>query len=157
NALNYGTTAAPVTVNLMTGQASGFVSIANVQNVTGGAGNDSLTGNAATNVLIGGAGNDTFFASLVTGGDGDDHYNGGAGTGDTYDLSATLVGATITTALASSTDIGTDSLSGIENNIGSQGNDSITLNGGANVVDGQGGNDAIRGGNGNDTLSGGTG
>jgi hypothetical protein len=40
-----------VTVNLTTGQASGFTSIANIQNVTGGAGAALLTGSLGSNIL----------------------------------------------------------------------------------------------------------
>ena len=48
------------------GTASGFTSIAGIENVTGGSGNDTLTGagNALVNNLTGGAGNDTYFADL---------------------------------------------------------------------------------------------
>src|SRR5262245_42093961 len=154
--LNYGATSVPVTVNLTTGAASGFVSIAGIENVTTGAGNDLLTGNAAANILNGGAGNDTFFATV---GDGNDILNGGGGIADTYDLSGTNAGATISTisSSSSSAETGTDTISGIENFIGSQGNDSITVNGGINVIDGQGGNDTISAGGGNDIVSGGTG
>ena len=153
NTLNYGATSAPVTVNLTAGQASGFASIANIQNVTGGAGNDLLTGSLGSNVLSGGVGNDTFFASS---GDGNDIYNGGGGT-DTYDLSATTAAAVITAASASSAQIGTDALASIENIIGSEGDDTITFIGGVNVVDGRGGHDTINAGTGNDTVLGGAG
>lgn len=47
---------------------------ANIQNLTGGAGNDYLEGNAGANRLIGGAGNDT-----LTGGGGADTLDGGTG------------------------------------------------------------------------------
>ncbi|HEX8913679.1 MAG TPA: calcium-binding protein [Humisphaera sp.] len=45
-----------------------------IENVTGGAGNDTITGNAFNNVLSGGAGNDT-----IRGGAGDDKITGGLG------------------------------------------------------------------------------
>src|SRR5262249_11302198 len=90
-------------------------------------------------------------------GDGNDDYTGGAGPGDTYDLSLTTVGATVTAISAVSLQIGADTLNTIENIIGSQGDDSITLGAGANSVDGQGGNDSISAGAGNDTLNGGAG
>ncbi|WP_162305974.1 M10 family metallopeptidase [Oleisolibacter albus] len=48
---------------------------AEIENATGGAGNDTLTGNALDNVLRGGAGNDT-----ITGGKGNDTIDGGSGT-----------------------------------------------------------------------------
>jgi Ca2+-binding RTX toxin-like protein len=160
DALSYNGTTTAVTVNLTTGTASGFASIANIENVTGGSGNDTLTGNANANTLNGGTGDDTFFATI---GDGNgDSYNGGgnttgAGGGDTYDLSHTNAGATVTATSASSADIGTDTLGGIENIVGSQGNDTITLNTGSNVIDGQGGDDALAGGDSADRLSGGSG
>ncbi|TFY98433.1 hypothetical protein EZ313_23120, partial [Ramlibacter henchirensis] len=72
--LNYAGTAEDLTVNLAAGTASGFASIAGVENATGGSGNDSLTGNSGANVLDGGAGNDT-----LSGGAGDDTIQGGAG------------------------------------------------------------------------------
>ncbi len=156
--LNYGATTAAVTVNLTSGSASGFATIANIENVTGGAGNDTLTGSAGANALTGGAGDDRFIATVN---DGNDTYTGGAGT-DTYDLSLTTAGATVAPAAgtnlsATSAEIGTDTLATIENIIGSQGNDTITVGGGVNVIDGQGGDDTINGGAGNDTLTGGLG
>ena len=59
--LSYAATVAAngVTVSLAAGSGSGFTSIAGVENVTGGAGADTLTGNDQNNVLIGGAGVDT--------------------------------------------------------------------------------------------------
>jgi Ca2+-binding RTX toxin-like protein len=143
-------------VNLTAGTASGFASIANIENVTGGSGNDTLTGNATANTLNGGLGDDTFIATV---GDGNDSYNGGgnSGVGDTYDLSHTNAGATVTATSATSVDTGTDLLGGIENIIGSQGNDTITFGAGVNVLDGQGGDDTLNGGGGSDVLSGGFG
>ena len=62
-------------VNLATGSATGFTSpIAGVENVTGGAGDNSLTGDGNTNKLIGGAGNDT-----MVGSGGNDILIGGVG------------------------------------------------------------------------------
>jgi Ca2+-binding RTX toxin-like protein len=71
-----------VTVNLALGIASGFTSIANIENVTGGIGNDSLTGDGLANTLTGGTGNDTLGGSagndLLVGGAGGDVLTGGA-------------------------------------------------------------------------------
>lgn len=47
---------------------------ANIENVSGGSGNDFITGNAANNVLYGNGGNDT-----LSGGDGSDLLDGGEG------------------------------------------------------------------------------
>jgi len=178
--LNYGATASAVTVDLAAHTASGFSSILNIENVTGGAGNDTLVGDALANNLqggsgngndvitggggndtaTGGAGNDTFVASLVVGGDGNDTYTGGAGT-DTYDLSGTTAGATVNLSLAGaqliSTDAGTDTLATIENVIGGQGSDTLTGTAAANTLEGRGGSDALFGGGGIDRLDGGAG
>jgi Ca2+-binding RTX toxin-like protein len=63
-----GTGGARVVKALAAGQS------ANLENVTGGDGNDAIAGNAAANVLDGGIGNDG-----LTGGDGADTLLGGAG------------------------------------------------------------------------------
>jgi Ca2+-binding RTX toxin-like protein len=151
--LSYGVSAAAVTVDLSAGTASGFTSILGVENVTGGNGGDTITGRAGVNVLSGGGGADRFIAQI---GDGNDTINGDGGA-DTYDLSGTTAGATITTVSASSAQIGSDTLSSIENFIGSQGGDVIAVNGGPNVIDGQGGADNINAGGGADTVIGGAG
>jgi hypothetical protein len=61
----------PVIVNLVTGSATGVAGgIRNIQNVRGGAGNDTLTGNGG-NILIGGAGSnilrDAYAGSAASG------------------------------------------------------------------------------------------
>jgi Ca2+-binding RTX toxin-like protein len=81
--LDYAGTTEAVTVNLATGTATGFTSIASVENVFGGSGNDALTGDAGYNVLGGGAGLDTLIGGdgfdQLYGGDGADSLDGGAG------------------------------------------------------------------------------
>ncbi|MDO8972770.1 hypothetical protein [Reyranella sp.] len=76
DALSYEGTTEGVTVDLGTGSATGFTSIAGVENVTGGSGADSLTGNSGDNVLAGGDGNDT----LIGGGGIDTAVYGGTAT-----------------------------------------------------------------------------
>ncbi|OYX97403.1 MAG: hypothetical protein B7Y80_19850 [Hyphomicrobium sp. 32-62-53] len=79
NTLYYSAPAsAGVTVDLSVGAASGFASIANISNVTGGGGADFLFGNDSANVLNGGVGND-----VIAGGGGNDMLNGGGGS-DTF-------------------------------------------------------------------------
>jgi Ca2+-binding RTX toxin-like protein len=174
--LSYAASSASVSVDLGAHAASGFSAllgpaINNIENVIGGTGNDTLSGDGGANTLAGGggndllsggggndtvtgdAGNDTFMAGV---GDGNDAYNGGAGI-DTLDLHLTAAGATVTTNSASSAEIGLDTLTGIENVIGSQGADTISLNGNANVIDGQGGDDSINAGGSNDVIVGGGG
>jgi Ca2+-binding RTX toxin-like protein len=73
-----GATAATVFVN---GVAED--TIKNVENLTGGSGGDSFTGDAFANVFLGGAGNDSLSGLLgsdnLSGGVGDDTVNGGLG------------------------------------------------------------------------------
>ncbi len=85
--LIYGSTAG-VVVNLATSTASGFSSIASIENANGGTGDDSLTGGSNNNALNGGlggndtldgaGGNDSLFGGLgvdvLTGGIGNDTF-----------------------------------------------------------------------------------
>ncbi len=123
--------------------------------IAGGAGDDIFFGDAGSDRISGDAGNDRFIATV---GDGNDVYTGGADT-DTYDLSRTSAAANVDLALgrSSSTQTGTDTLSTIENVVGSSGNDTITGSSGNNLLDGGFGNDTLVGGAGNDTLVGGWG
>jgi Ca2+-binding RTX toxin-like protein len=146
-------TTANIIVNLQAGTASGFSSIAGIENVVAGSGNDTVRGNNLANTLNGGAGDDRFVAFNN---DGNDTYIGGLGT-DTLDLSATNAAATVSTVSAQSARIGNDSLNSIENIIGSQGGDTIIMGGGVNVIDGAGGADTINAGGGNDIITGGAG
>lgn len=164
--LNYSTTVAAVAVavNLSTGIASGFTSISNIENVTGGLGGDNIVGSGGANVLVGlngadtidGAGGDDVIAA--TAGDGNDNYNGGLGV-DFYTLANTTANATVnlTTGTAASAQTGTDTLSSIEGVLGGFGADNITGSGNADILDGGDAADVLNGGAGNDTLSGGAG
>ena len=84
--LSYIGSTSGVTVNLATSSASGFSSISNIENVTGGDGGDTLTGSSGVNVLNGGGGNDTLDGGggndELAGGGGADVLTGGAGTDD---------------------------------------------------------------------------
>lgn len=125
--------------------------------LNGGTGNDILTGGFGRDRVSGDAGDDTLLALTD---DGDDTYDGGAGI-DTYDLSATAGGVTITTAgtvvTATGVEIGTDTLINIENFLGSSGSDFIQLNGANNVISGLAGADTIYSGAGNDIVNSGDG
>ena len=161
--LTYAGTSANVTVNLAGGSASGFASIAAIENVTGGSGNDTLTGSAGANTLTGGAGNDT-----LDGNGGTDTLVGGAGD----DLYITDGGDTLTEAANSGTDTVQSAVSftlaaNFENltftgaaNLNGTGNgvaNIVTGNNGNNTLLGLGGGDTLSGGLGNDTLNGGAG
>ncbi len=75
---------AGVSVNLNAATATGFASIANIENVIGGTGGDALTGNAANNRLDGFSGDDT-----LDGGLGADTLIGAAGN-DSFVFSTAL-------------------------------------------------------------------
>ena len=118
-----------------------------IENATGGLGNDVLLGNSANNVLSGNGGND-----MLMGRGGNDTLNGGAGadTANYADASAAVT-INLNTGAARGGD-GSDSLISIENAIGSDFNDTITGNAGANRLNGGAGNDRIDGGKGVDVY-----
>ncbi|HZG08769.1 MAG TPA: tandem-95 repeat protein, partial [Allosphingosinicella sp.] len=76
--VDYSSATAAWIINLATGQAklgAEADTLVTVENVLGGAGADTITGNTLANLLNGGAGND-----VITGGAGNDNIIGGAGT-----------------------------------------------------------------------------
>ena len=154
---DYSTSVAGVTVNLTTGLSAGGDAegdkIASIENVTGSKFNDVLTGDASTNTLDGGLGND-----VLVGGAGADKLIGGDGV-DTADYSASTSAVTVNLELGTGKggDAEGDTLSGIENLIGSKFNDVLVGNGSVNLIDGGDGNDTITGGSNNDQLLGGAG
>lgn len=142
--------------------------ILNVENLTGGSGNQSLTGDDEVNVIIGGDGYDIIVgggnADILDGGDGTDtlsYFNSTSGvTVNLFDNSASngdAAGDVISNFERLSGSPHADHLTGTNanNNIyGYSGNDTIFgLNGNDNL-DGGGGNDIIHGGEGNDQLEG---
>ncbi|MFI0845977.1 Ig-like domain-containing protein [Mesorhizobium sp. IMUNJ 23232] len=121
--------------------------VKNVENIIGGSGDDTLTGDGAANVLKGGAGKDTL--------------DGGTGL-DTVDYSdktaavvLTLNGSTNATATVGG--VAEDTVRNIENVIGGSADDTLTGDGGANTLSGGNGNDLLTGGAGADALDGGAG
>jgi len=154
--LTYAGTAVAVTVALAAGSASGFASIGGIENVTGGNGDDVLSGDTLANILAGGNGNDA-----LDGGLGNDTLNGGGGidtatfASEGADIFVSLLDGTARrgSALAAVE----DTLISIENVTGGFGNDTITGNSSANVLSGNSGNDTLIGGNGNDAINGGAG
>jgi Ca2+-binding RTX toxin-like protein len=151
---DYTASAAGVSVNLATGTGTGGDAagdiLAAIENLTGSAFNDSLTGDTAANQLFGGIGNDT-----LIGGGGADSLYGGLGT-DLADYTASTAAVTVNLATGAGTggDAADDILSGVENLTGSGFNDSLTGDANANQLVGGNGNDTLIGGGGADTLSG---
>lgn len=118
-----------------------------------GGGSDTISDGAGNSLILAGTGNDT-----IRPGGGDDEYQGGQGL-DTFDLSGTLAGATVdlNAGTATSSEIGNNVVSSIENVTGGGGADHITGSSGGNVIFGGLGNDTLVGGGGGDTLDGGIG
>lgn len=175
---------AAVTINLTTnvntgGYAQGD-SLINIQNASGSAFNDSLTGDANDNIFYGRdgndsisslAGNDTIYGGIgadnITAGDGNDWLAGEAGA-DTldggngsdyayYGASTAAVTVNLTTNVNTGGDAQGDSLLNIENVSGSNFSDTVTGDVNANIISAADGNDTLAGGAGADTLDGGNG
>ena len=142
--------------NTLTGTGGDDVLLAGAGDTTlnGGAGNDVLVAGAGNNSLHGGDGDD-----LLIGGPGNDLLDGGAGN-DTASYAKATAGVTVDlghVGQQNTVGAGLDTLSGIENLIGSDYNDTLTGNDGDNLLNGGVGNDVLKGGAGNDILIGGPG
>ena len=146
----------------------------------GGAGNDEIHSQTGNDIAYGGDGNDMIWGGLgsdvldgggeVVAGDsfldiGNDTLNGGtplgtSGTDDTAGYLSAGGGVTVNLAITSAQDTvhaGWDTLSNIDNLIGSIFGDTLNGDSGNNVLSGGQGNDVLRGGQGSDTLYGGSG
>ena len=148
---SYAAAAAAVTVDLGSANASGVVTaegdtLVSIENVIGSAFNDTLTGDDGANVLEGGAG-----ADVLSGGDGSDTASyTGSGSAD----GTTGVQVDLSAGIASGNDAAGDSLTSIENLIGSDFNDSLTGDDQDNGLAGGGGDDTLKGLAGDDGLFG---
>lgn len=172
-----------VSVNLLSGAATGFSFLRGVENVTAGSGNDTLFGNGVANrleggdgndelrggfgsdVLFGGAGNDNLYGEegddLLEAGAGNDRIDGGAGN-DTASYASAAAAVTVSLSATptrasfeeqDTAGAGRDRLIGIENLVGSAHDDSLTGDDNANVIDGGAGADAMDGGAGDDIYA----
>jgi len=166
---------AAVTINLGTGQAEGGFAAGDswtgVEGVSGSQLNDNLWGDAGANTLLGIEGDDRIIGmagdDVINGGAGNDELHGswGADTligGDGLDVTAYLnsdAGVTVNLATGEATGgfAEGDTLSGIEGVSGSQLNDILTGDAGANALSGTEGDDILTGAAGADTLNGGDG
>lgn len=125
-------------------------------------GNDVLLGLGGNDLLSGGNGNDR-----LQGGPGADRLDGGSGTDQAdYSAAATRVAADLSNSSTNSGEALGDIYVSIEDLNGSNFDDTVSGNGGANTISGGNGNDQIlgrggddwlEGGNGDDTIRGGTG
>ena len=156
-------------------QGTDYILYSDVEGIIGSAFGDRITdAHGLNNRFEGGAGNDTLNGGngndTLIGGDGRDLLDGGAGTLDVidYSRSAVAVSGSLTagqfTVGTTGTDI--DTVSGVEQVIGtgfadsiagSLQNDSLFGGAGNDTLAGDAGNDTLRGGTGNDSLVGGAG
>jgi Ca2+-binding RTX toxin-like protein len=127
----------------------------------GAAANDALVGMAGNDALYGGDGND-----VLNGGAGNDRLDGGVGSDRAYFSTQTAITVNLSILTAQATGEGTDTLSGIEHVTSGNGSDRLTGNAlgnsliagiGNDILSGVAGNDALYGGDGNDALNGGAG
>ncbi|MBX7249994.1 MAG: hypothetical protein K1X35_13240 [Caulobacteraceae bacterium] len=125
-----------------------------IDTINGLAGADTLKGQDGDDVLNGGDDND-----ILEGGLGNDTLVGGAGI-DKADYRNATAGVTVNLSITTAQNTvaaGLDTISGVEDVLGSAYNDTITGDAGANSLQGRGGNDTLNGGDGNDALVGGAG
>ena len=136
-----------VFVDLTLGTATAGDMLSQIENITGSAFGDVLTGNNGANTMRGGAGNDFLVA-----GNGADLLIGGADNDEvSYETATTGVFVNLTTGTGANGGV----LQEIENIRGSNFGDVLTGNNGANTIRGGAGNDFIIAGNGADLLIGG--
>jgi len=154
---SYAGSLAGVTVNLATGVGTGGDAegdtLTGIENLQGSDHGDTLIGDAGANVLNGGNGDD-----LLIGGAGGDAINGGDGV-DTASWASSLSGVSVDLAagLASGGDADGDTLTGIENLVGSAHADVLAGDAGANTLLGGAGDDTLVATTGGDLLDGGEG
>lgn len=167
--VSYANAAALVYVDMLNGTASGGMGndvLSNFDNLTGSAYNDTLIGNAAANLIYGGAGNDVIGTGSAATGDtmyggiGDDYYyannvadqhieSAGEGT-DTVQASISwTVGSNVEKLILG----GSSNINAVGNSL----DNVLTGNSGVNIFGGGDGNDTEYGGDSADTLQGGTG
>ena len=145
---SYAASAVAVMVNLSDSTATGGDAqgdtFDSIENLTGSAHDDTLIGDADNNVLEGGAGADT-----LDGGEGIDTAS--------YAGSASRVDVRLSGTVVNYGDATGDTLTNIENLIGSAHNDILVGNGQANALTGMAGNDLLWASSGDDLLTGGPG
>lgn len=168
------TSAVSVDLSLTSAQETGGAgndTLQGVQNLVGSGFNDVLRGNLLGNTLSGAAGNDTLYgmqgSDILIGGAGNDLLGGGE-----YISGSTLLehdaasyadaasGVSVNLGLGSAQDTlaaGSDTLTGIEELIGSMYDDVMRGDQYDNILHGGEGNDLLEGGAGSDRLDGGAG
>jgi Ca2+-binding RTX toxin-like protein len=154
-----------VKVSLVTGRGSGGDAagdtLTGIENLYGSDFADVLVGDAADNFLGGAIGDDSLYGGggndWLRGGAGADYLDGGSGS-DTLDYrDSTAISVDLKAGTASGGHAQGDQFTGIENVFGSNRDDTIVGDAGANILDGRVGDDMLFGGGGADILYGGAG
>lgn len=101
---------------------------------------DTFTESTGADIVYGLSGDDTF--TVVAGDSADDTFNGGNGT-DTVDYSSASNPVTVSLAAGTATGNGNDTLTSIENVIGTSGDDTISGSTSSNTLDGGGGTNTL--------------
>jgi Ca2+-binding RTX toxin-like protein len=158
---SYAASGAAVQVNLAANAGNGSAvggdangdTLRGIESLIGTAFADVLSGDGFANRLEGGGGND-----LLEGSSGADQLIGGSGT-DTASYVGSLDGVNVNLLTGAGTggDADGDTLSQIENLLGSAVDDVLTGDANANRIDGGAGDDVLEGGAGADQLIGGAG
>jgi len=173
---SYFLSSSGVTVSLATGTGTGGDAqgdtLANIESLKGSGLDDTLIGGVGDNILTGGNGDDYLLDlsggnDTLNGGDGDDRmqgsgganiYDGGDGTDEVrYNNSGAAVVVSLGVGLANGGDAEGDTFANVENLVGSQFNDILIGDDGANRLEGFLGDDTLAGGLGADVLWGGLG
>jgi Ca2+-binding RTX toxin-like protein len=137
-------------------------SLISIEGVTGSKEADELIGSDADNVLYGRRGDDILSggtgADILSGDAGADRLDGGSGIDTAYYAGSTAgVQVDLGAHTASGGEAAGDTLTSIEQLMGSEFADTLTGDAGANTLWGQGGDDVLTGSGGGDTLKGGAG
>ncbi|MFO1037698.1 MAG: CSLREA domain-containing protein [Geminicoccaceae bacterium] len=167
----YADATGAVGANLLKGTSSGALGsdhLTAIENLTGGAFNDTLGGDRGANTLLGGGGNDKLYGDAgnddlqgqdgndtLWGFTGDDRLDGGAGTDTASYADITGAGVHVSLAITTAQDTGGaghDTLAAVENLIGTALADSLVGNSAANTLTGGLGKDTLTGNAGNDLF-----
>ena len=186
NLVDYSAATAGLNIDLRITTAQqtplGLDTLVNIEGLFGTAFNDTMTGAATDDILLGGPGDDTIDGQagndLLGGGDGSDRTFGGLGDDSIGDSGGTnyLRGDEGNDIIVGGTgfddangNMGNDTVhggAGDDYSVGGKDNDSLTGDTGLDIVwgnlgddtcDGGDGNDQVRGGQGNDSVAGGAG
>lgn len=148
-----------VTVDLVSGTATGEGAdrLVSIEDVNGSGYDDNLVGDEGANALAGRAGDDVLTGAggddTLVGGSGDDVYDGGEGR-DEIDFATSRAAITADLSGGTISGEGTDTVTGVEDLLGSTKPDTFIGDDGENYLVGRTGHDTLDGGEGDDIILG---